>query len=1374
MNNLYNIYPQKNSTNFNELMNNQNPNNKNDEIFNVNNQQKLPKGSINSSRNKTIYSNDVSDLNLQFNNNINNFRNNSNNYLKNNDNFSNQKIYSAKNNINKSLYNNSNNNFIHPLNNNMNNRTYSSNFSNTNSFQSNTLNNNFNSSRKEFFQNNLNNNFSNQYKNNFIKNNNSDFYSLDNKNRSKHLNDTKQSVLPFYEIQNKNKNFYNRNQNNDYQNNDYQNNLDRNNSDFHFNRNINQEKLNQENDKMSNVNFYNQNIPISRNFNNNEYNPPSINYSQYTNVSANPKFSELTDNYENKNILNIKKLRNNQNKDIKDFLVEKFLFIAKDLVDKNLIEEKYFPKLKQMILFENEEISNIFKIYNQEIIDLKTLINGINKILSWTLDKSRRPDSPKLLNKEKLVELIDSLNESIFDDPADHLLLHNLAIYDNEFINAAYEVYMSDFDLENFIDSIKRLINKYNRPIINNLTKNIEFNNNLINLQGQQEEFQRNENNYEKDITCEHEQGKNDKFKSNINEQDNIPNNLSQQQFYNNKEISVNVKRLNNEKDLIYKINPNKNHDNQKIQNSKNMKNLNNTSLNNVISQNLDHINNNLDSDKNNNNYELNKIKNIPLLDEKLKINNNLNFKIETYGDINNENGNNLHENKKTISEKINANKNQISIESSNNSKNVSNLNLNSNSYKTKNLNDNNDFSEKNSSSYGKDKNKIKKNIEITPYQMNERNQTNSNLHTKIPLNCKNLNSNFSIDKNLEKEILKNLHTEQKVIFKYAIRNKLPEVNIFAQLHSTIENKDILLRAIKAFCKQFINDKILKFYNNNLVNLFNSLITSRNQNLLNIFKDFNRHSSVEKLEGEISAFLNIHYLDEQNKKTKENEKNKERHNRSLSSCDSDANLINQEDSEYLKKDSQNKYNPASDEYENTDDNDNNNKDKNYKIKEFMKLINTSNFLNMEEKEIFENVISEKNNEALEIYDTYLRTGNILSIKTLVKALVKKYNSKNSIRKNSKENRNNFNNHQTQLTDEKSSGEILSKLEKIKKKHNIENIKIIKNYNYTNNNNNEYTERNKNDDEEEDNIIINDSDCLKLNKNTKIINKLDFSNNKSNPKNTNKKNKIINYDESEKDESFEDLTNKNKQYSSLDDLLKDLEKLGKISFHQYKYIIQRYINKDEILLSAWEVYTFNHFLPDLIESLKIFSINVRRTSNVITNGKTPIALAKSKNDIIEFLKSKENIEKEEIKKKQLHIIEILAKEKMLDEKTAPTIYQMIYEENHFLISAFEIFSVTKDHWEFCETLDVFCDYLKRNNKSSSSLDKINPVENKDSKLAILFENFMKNNDVFSEKEIEILKKKLLTKEEFFMSSLEFFEMNQDQNEFLDSLQFCIKD
>ena len=55
--------------------------------------------------------------------------------------------------------------------------------------------------------------------------------------------------------------------------------------------------------------------------------------------------------------------------------------------------------------------------------------------------------------------------------------------------------------------------------------------------------------------------------------------------------------------------------------------------------------------------------------------------------------------------------------------------------------------------------------------------------------------------------------------------------------------------------------------------------------------------------------------------------------------------------------------------------------------------------------------------------------------------------------------------------------------------------------------------------------------------------------------------------------------------------------------------------------------------------------------------------------------------------------MLLKESMLEEENVILVKKMIEKENQIIISAFEIFSVTKDHWEFVETINIFSEFHK---------------------------------------------------------------------------------
>jgi hypothetical protein len=155
----------------------------------------------------------------------------------------------------------------------------------------------------------------------------------------------------------------------------------------------------------------------------------------------------------------------------------------------------------------------------------------------------------------------------------------------------------------------------------------------------------------------------------------------------------------------------------------------------------------------------------------------------------------------------------------------------------------------------------------------------------------------------------------------------------------------------------------------------------------------------------------------------------------------------------------------------------------------------------------------------------------------------------------------------------------------------------------------------------------------------------------------------------------------------------------------------------------------------------------------------------------FLKDREK-EKDEIKLKQLNIIEILAKENMLDKKATPLINDMIYKENHLLISAFEIFSVSKDHWEFTETLSLIAEIYSNNSKKTNNIPQGDLNDSKDLKLLQIFEEALETAN-FTEEQKDKLRKKLLEKDNFLMSTLELYENYKDEDDLMDNLQMLVK-
>ena len=69
-----------------------------------------------------------------------------------------------------------------------------------------------------------------------------------------------------------------------------------------------------------------------------------------------------------------------------------------------------------------------------------------------------RPGSPIPKNKKQLVQFLNSLTSYHFDDKEDIDLLNKLIQEENEFILSCFDVFDSDKDHENLIDSLQRIL----------------------------------------------------------------------------------------------------------------------------------------------------------------------------------------------------------------------------------------------------------------------------------------------------------------------------------------------------------------------------------------------------------------------------------------------------------------------------------------------------------------------------------------------------------------------------------------------------------------------------------------------------------------------------------------------------------------------------------------------------------------------------------------------------------------------------------------------------------------------------------------------------------------------------------------------------
>lgn len=808
--------------------------------------------------------------------------------------------------------------------------------------------------------------------------------------------------------------------------------------------------------------------------------------------------------------------------------IDKYLSIAQELYESNLLDSMSFSKLNQIVLKEGEEVINLMKMYCQDIIDKRSLISGINKILNTFFNS--RPTSP-IQVKNKLLNLVEQLECELFEDSTDAILLKNLIEYENEFIMGAFEVYESDNDLENFIESIRILINRSKR-----------------------------------------------------------------------KPSSYNA-AFGIMKAIKYSP-PQKRHSNE--------------------------------------------------IDENMTM---------------------------TMDQKS-----EISISK----------------------------------------------LKTSPVKI------------------------LQISKETESQILSCLHTEERIIFKYAMRNRFSEIDVISQLYETFQKNDLLIKPVKQLCKKFISEYVIKSLDESLKSKFNEILSNRekNKNLVALFKEFNEHQNVKKLETEVINFLkNPHSRGELKdyKSLKGSEKSIKKVNRSVRT---DKKRASSSDTESVIEDEESVMKERRGEREtfNTSSSSSN-------LEEFMNLIPVMKFLKPEEKKEFESLIRTRNKQAIEVVENYYRNKNVISLKSAVLNLLKKRREiKNEIPSNERERqiKSNY------------TRESISKDSKEKERESFQLIQIGEN-------------RNEKFDSSNIKVPNAHSPSQSQNFNGRIYKKLENQESKKN--------------------------SPSKSHVTLESVLEDLEKTGKISSLQHKSIQQRYKSNDDMVHSAWEVYQKTKDMVELIESLKVFTSNMNKkmsfshaNSKSIPNPVTPADLKESKKEIIDFLKSKPSKkEKETVKIMQYNMIKILARDNSIEKNYLPLLKEMILEENPLLISAFEVFGVTKDHKDFSHTINIIA-YLYNKNSNSSEVREVSknkvteeqknsyskkeiniinsnpyPPESKDYKLLNLFENFLKINssNIFNEYEKEILMRKCREKNQILMSTIEFYEQSKDADELIDTLKIILK-
>jgi hypothetical protein len=114
--------------------------------------------------------------------------------------------------------------------------------------------------------------------------------------------------------------------------------------------------------------------------------------------------------------------------------------------------------LKTLILEENVDVFRQINGYIARAVDEQELCAKLVRLAQQLGTYMERPMSPIPKNKKQLLQFVNSLTNYHFADKEEIELLNKLIQEENEFVLSCFDVFDSDKDHENLIDSLQRIL----------------------------------------------------------------------------------------------------------------------------------------------------------------------------------------------------------------------------------------------------------------------------------------------------------------------------------------------------------------------------------------------------------------------------------------------------------------------------------------------------------------------------------------------------------------------------------------------------------------------------------------------------------------------------------------------------------------------------------------------------------------------------------------------------------------------------------------------------------------------------------------------------------------------------------------------------
>ena len=136
--------------------------------------------------------------------------------------------------------------------------------------------------------------------------------------------------------------------------------------------------------------------------------------------------------------------------------------IVADLEKNNIINEQSASVIKSLIIEENTEVFKVINEYIDETYDEDILSKYLSKLAGKLSQYIVRPTSP-FPKKDELIKMVNSLVRKRLRDDNDLLLLNKLILDEDELVYSSFDVFESDRDEEDLLDTLVRIVQKYKR-----------------------------------------------------------------------------------------------------------------------------------------------------------------------------------------------------------------------------------------------------------------------------------------------------------------------------------------------------------------------------------------------------------------------------------------------------------------------------------------------------------------------------------------------------------------------------------------------------------------------------------------------------------------------------------------------------------------------------------------------------------------------------------------------------------------------------------------------------------------------------------------------------------------------------------------------